>query len=910
MYDIDKRLNNIDETICENIDMLDFTTRGLISQNMLSQSRNLIEHVALKIYSDQFTINDVYEGIKGALEFIKHKNEYLFLRKFHNFLQEVASHYTPDSEGAERLILKYYEYFLQIKNFMKVKYNIEVLHNIEKFPVNIDRTLQEYYEKIVEKISGLLPDERLERISERFYVQKSKPFFVNNRVYYENTLMLASDAATKFDRFVAFSSFIIPSYYAIKVSIVDKEVEIAHKKMPIKLLASWTTSIRPCELNNFARIFSYRIKMASNSKEYNGIMNYLTMSGESLVDIITSPEKDYDMIKNEMTKRANTIKFMEVLDDSRALILKNADGTNVVKYLLFTLKNRTIKAQLDSNVYGHLSGLNLSMGCIPFDQMPFASSLRGHNPSMSDIFGCIDAKGREHELLARFVNTNTSSKSQLYTKIENVAHMGDVSTLMDNYNQRIYKKRHQGRMLETFGNNIYIKEYQTDTEEIIRKLSELSEDGIGAYEESVDAWIDDNPNIVDCEEKKDILKKMFSNSKVAFIYGAAGTGKSTLINHVSQFFDDEKKIFLANTNPAIDNLHRKVKAKNCEFMTIAKFIKNSKIDVNCDILIIDECSMVSNKNMLDILGKADFKLLLLVGDVYQIESITFGNWFSLARFFVGDSARYELKSPYRAKDNTELLTLWGKVRNLEEDITEHMVNNQYSISLDESIFQMSAEDEIILCLNYDGLYGINNINRFLQNSNPNPTIKWGIWTYKIGDPILFNETTRFSPIIFNNLKGKIVDIDLEKDRIWFSIEIEKVLNELNVDGTELELLSPISPKKSVIRFLVEKGEGSDDDDEDGDLVVPFQIAYAVSIHKAQGLEYDSVKVVITEEIDEMITHNIFYTAITRAKNKLKIYWTPESQQRVISSFQSSEPTNDVVILSASTGLKRVKRSRR
>ena len=77
MYDIDKRLNNIDETICENIDMLDFTTRGLISQNMLSQSRNLIEHVALKIYSDQFTINDVYEGIKGALEFIKHKNEYL-----------------------------------------------------------------------------------------------------------------------------------------------------------------------------------------------------------------------------------------------------------------------------------------------------------------------------------------------------------------------------------------------------------------------------------------------------------------------------------------------------------------------------------------------------------------------------------------------------------------------------------------------------------------------------------------------------------------------------------------------------------------------------------------------------------------------------------------------------------------
>lgn len=45
-----------------------------------------------------------------------------------------------------------------------------------------------------------------------------------------------------------------------------------------------------------------------------------------------------------------------------------------------------------------------------------------------------------------------------------------------------------------------------------------------------------------------------------------------------------------------------------------------------------------------------------------------------------------------------------------------------------------------------------------------------------------------------------------------------------------------------------------------DTVVPFQVAYAVSIHKAQGLEYRSVKIVITNETEERITHNIFYTA--------------------------------------------------
>lgn len=64
-------------------------------------------------------------------------------------------------------------------------------------------------------------------------------------------------------------------------------------------------------------------------------------------------------------------------------------------------------------------------------------------------------------------------------------------------------------------------------------------------------------------------------------------------------------------------------------------------------------------------------------------------------------------------------------------------------------------------------------------------------------------------------------------------------------------------------------------------MIPFQVSYAVSIHKAQGLEYDSVKIVITEDIDEMITHKIFYTAITRTKNLLKIYWSPESQEKIL-----------------------------
>jgi ATP-dependent exoDNAse (exonuclease V) alpha subunit len=53
---------------------------------------------------------------------------------------------------------------------------------------------------------------------------------------------------------------------------------------------------------------------------------------------------------------------------------------------------------------------------------------------------------------------------------------------------------------------------------------------------------------------------------------------------------------------------------------------------------------------------------------------------------------------------------------------------------------LTRTTEGILCLNYDGLYGINNINRFLQSSNPNSAVEWGSATYKIGDPVVFNDS--------------------------------------------------------------------------------------------------------------------------------------------------------------------------
>lgn len=67
-------------------------------------------------------------------------------------------------------------------------------------------------------------------------------------------------------------------------------------------------------------------------------------------------------------------------------------------------------------------------------------------------------------------------------------------------------------------------------------------------------------------------------------------------------------------------------------------------------------------------------------------------------------------------------------------------------------------------------------------------------------------------------------------------------------------------------------------------VVPFQLAYTVSIHKAQGLEYNSAKEVIPSSNSEQISHGIFYTAITRAKEKLKIFYSADTINQIIDGF--------------------------
>ena len=116
--------------------------------------------------------------------------------------------------------------------------------------------------------------------------------------------------------------------------------------------------------------------------------------------------------------------------------------------------------------------------------------------------------------------------------------------------------------------------------------------------------------------------------------------------------------------------------------------------------------------MVRVLQRAQCKLLVLVGDIYQIESILFGNWFNIAYKVMPKDSVAELTRPHRTTVQG-LIEVWNKVREITEDRLEFITRNGLSSTLDESIFSRTEEDEIVLCLNYDGIYGINTINTII-----------------------------------------------------------------------------------------------------------------------------------------------------------------------------------------------------
>lgn len=898
MTTVDKQIQSADAAIYRNIELL-ADQRALLSQNVLSQIRNLVEGIVVRLHTQDPDTVFHYDAVEPGLAFVRSKAKLSFLGRFHKLIQKSSSHYTLDGDASERLMLKYYEYLYRIRSLLQDNYCIAVLANLETFPVDLDPSLREYHEKIAKRIEMSRPSRT--DSSDRYYIHKTRPFFVSGRVYYEVTFCRAVNKVNKFDRIIAFTRIDMTDKYSAMLTLQRDSIEVLDQTMPITIIRDWKVSIRPCEFDNFSRLLGKSIAVRTNSVEYQFLMGWLTESSGSLVDLIDMPSGMYASVREAGTKGAATkLQIFPILDEVRRIASSAQAGHNILRYLILRMHNQILKPLYEPGGCHLLPGMKLPYSCIPFDTMPFCTSLPRHNPRYWDLVESLDVTGRNHELLARRVKNNVERHGILYTSVNDLEAFGDVNNLISAHNNELYHKHTERRLVHDM-KHVFSCGYENETVAIVEKLQTYALSRIDGYTQAVERWLNETSRSIDDSVKVNALKQLFSQSRVALIYGAAGTGKSTMVDHIAHYFADKQKLFLAHTHPATDNLKRKVTAQNSEFRTVSSQTGRNASSQAYDLLVIDECSTVSNADLIKVLEKTTFKLLVLVGDVYQIESIEFGNWFGVIRSFIPSTSVFELTTPFRTK-NSSLLSFWNKVRAIDDDIAEVMAHNGYSTVLDKTLFEAQGQDEIILCLNYDGLYGINNINRFLQSSNPGAATTWRVSTYKIGDPVLFHETERFRPVIYNNLKGRIVGIVHIPGRIQFDVELDRSLSEFDVNHDELEWI-----EGTTVRFSVYETEISDEDDDSLNTTVPFQVAYAVSIHKAQGLEYDSVKVVITDANEDDVTHSIFYTAITRARERLRIFWTPETQQGVLQRLRRDTNSKEVALLVSRRGLSPVTR---
>ena len=674
----------------------------------------------------------------------------------------------PKEGQAERLMLRYYNYLWEIRRFMRENYNKSILENLEKFPLDLDTVDSEYYEKVAKQIENIDLTKRNVRVS-RYYVHKITPFFVNGERYYEITLQLAGVYSTKYNRVTVYSKMTITTYYSIQIAYTETELELWGIRNNIKVLNDWKVAIDPTCLNKLSKMLMKHTKINRNYQEYVNLMEFLTETGMNLFELINMRKERFSQIYNRVFGTTNTHDFGDVLIQIRREYSKSSCkvGKNTIGYAMLHMRDEILEDLLPNKFYPKRISekLFVSSRCYPFEK----------NPMIANLVGTKTSKKDKESIIELLDDSKVVSLVQPYMTIDNlISETGELlfkkseigsDAVIENYNTSLDDwERDKGYFIIEKEGLVTIASYYDTTINILKRLLQLTHNVSLDRQEENERFIKNCGIKFDDIDKKIALKHLFVNSNIMLIYGAAGTGKTTLINYISRMFGNARKLYLTKTHTALQNVIRSLDKNidNCDFEIIDSITRSNSAVIH-DIVFIDECSTIDNRTMELLLGKiSNDALIVMSGDIYQIESIDFGNWFFYAKDIVkAKGASIELSSTWRT-EKEELKGLWKAVREKSTIVTEMLsMEGPFSENLGENIFHLD-EDEVVLCLNYDGKFGLNNMNQYFQNANTNSkAFSWEEWSYKIGDRIIFTNTRR-STLLYNNLKGTIINISYAK----------------------------------------------------------------------------------------------------------------------------------------------------
>lgn len=186
----DKEINRASDGIDKALSTATRSNRGEVAFRILSVVRNLNDHIAFKIWKD--VRPDQKMDINKVASKFGNVRPYQFIARFDHFLRASVSHFTPSEEGAERLMIKYYRYLLQLKKAVYDRYGMIILRNIDMFLEDLDEQTKDYYQKVATEIEKRLRTP-LPKNFDNYYIDKIKPFFVNQEIYYEVIHLIPKD---------------------------------------------------------------------------------------------------------------------------------------------------------------------------------------------------------------------------------------------------------------------------------------------------------------------------------------------------------------------------------------------------------------------------------------------------------------------------------------------------------------------------------------------------------------------------------------------------------------------------------------------------------------------------------------------------------------------------------------------
>lgn len=431
---------------------------------------------------------------------------------------------------------------------------------------------------------------------------------------------------------------------------------------------------------------------------------------------------------------------------------------------------------------------------------------------------------------------------------------------------------------ENNGERVYLESSWFDERTVVAQLRRIqgSAKVLPYYETIVDEIEQERGVSFSAAQKKcfQFLKK----SGVHIVTGGAGTGKTTTISGLLSAYtklNPASQIALcAPTGRAAQRMTELCSTfgENVRAYTVHKLLEfapfggetlptyNEQNPLNADLIIVDEMSMV-DLHLFAILTQAvkDGASVILCGDVSQLSSVASGNVFN----DLIESKKFEtvfLDTNYRQANSGNANNIIDNANRINEGKWNLTVGPDFDIivcesdeDMEDTVIRLARQNpnQTVLSTVHENSGGVSNLNKLLQplmNPTVGGSVQCGGNTFYENDHII---------MMRNDYNVGYVNGD-----VGFIESIGMGSMVVNLGGNSK---------------TIEKANFKD-----------VALAYSMTIHKSQGSEYDSVVVVLPSHSYSMLTRNLLYTAVTRAKKHVTIVCQEDAIEQAVQNTRAAE----------------------